>query len=137
MTLLPYFKLMKISQKIRLTRIFCCVFFNFPWYLLVQSIKYLRLFEHVATFQFTICYNWSYYGFFNGKWNFNLFNVRELPWWKLLFYWTLLLSDKKMLITNMIWKELFHKNSLIMITRWSYLWILYKSAEYQLVQKTE
>ena len=30
-------------------------FFNFPWYLLVQSVpKYLG---HVATFQFTICYN--------------------------------------------------------------------------------
>ena len=45
-------------------------------------------------------------------------------WWK----------DVNMLITNMIWKELSHTNSLIMITRWSYLWVLYKSAEYQLVQ---
>ena len=29
--------------------------------------KYLGLSEHVATFQFTIRYRWSYYRFFNGK----------------------------------------------------------------------
>ena len=34
------------------------VFFNFLWYLLIQSVpKYLGLFEHVGTFQFTICNN--------------------------------------------------------------------------------
>ena len=39
-----------------------------------------------------------------------------------------------MLITNMIWKQLSDTNSLIMITTWLYLWILHKSAKYQLVQ---
>ena len=39
-----------------------------------------------------------------------------------------------MVITDMIWKQLSHGNSHIMITRWLYLWILDKSAEYQLVQ---
>ena len=57
-TPLPYLKLMKIAQKIWLNRIFCHVFFNVSRYLLVQSLpKYLRLFERVPTFQFTICYN--------------------------------------------------------------------------------
>ena len=67
-TLLPYFKLIKIAQKIRLNSVFHRVFFNFPRYLLVQSVpKYLGLFKHVATFQFTICYNLSYYSFFSEK----------------------------------------------------------------------
>ena len=39
-----------------------------------------------------------------------------------------------MLTTDMIWKQLSYTNSLIMITRLLNLWILYKSAEYQLVQ---
>ena len=52
--------------KIWLSRIFCGAFFNFLWYLLVQSVpKYLGLFQHVGTFQCTISYNWSYHSFFN------------------------------------------------------------------------
>ena len=35
-----------------------------------------------------------------------------------------------MLITNMIWKQLSHTNSLTIITRLLYLWILYKNTEY-------
>ena len=68
---------MKIAQKLWLSRIFCFDFINFSQYLLVQSVpKYLGLVERVGTFQFIICYNWSYYSFFNGKENFNLFNVQ-------------------------------------------------------------
>ena len=64
----------KTKKKPWLNRIFRRVFFNFPRYLLVQSVpKHLGLFQHVALFQFTICYNWSYYSFFNGKQKFNLF----------------------------------------------------------------
>ena len=62
-TPLLYFKLMKIAQKIQLNRIFHHVVFNFPW----SVPKYLELLEDVATFQFTICYNWYDYSFLNGK----------------------------------------------------------------------
>ena len=87
-TPLHYFKLMKIAQKMWLNRIFCRVFFNFLRYLLVQGVpKYLGLFEHVATFQFTLCYNLYYWSFFNRKQNFNLLNVRQLPRLKQLSFY--------------------------------------------------
>ena len=55
-------------KKFAKNRIFCHVFFIFLQYLVLESVpKYLGLFEHFTTFQFTICYNWSCHSFFNGK----------------------------------------------------------------------
>ena len=49
------FKKNTFKQVFLLGFFFFFFFFNFPQYLLVQSVpKYLG---HVATFQFTICYN--------------------------------------------------------------------------------
>ena len=49
---------MKTARKNWLNRIFCHAFFNFPQYLLVQSVpKCLGLFENVATFQFAVIFD--------------------------------------------------------------------------------